>query len=105
MGLGKSVGFVVVMLVALSVIILPFPCPDDILVEMGTPDQCYSQAPNDTGHAPGAPTLCPCACHVPIAVGPSLVALPTPLVELQVTAVRANGLEAVSTLITHPPLA
>lgn len=100
-----SVSFLATVVVAFGLLVLPFPCPDDLLVALGGPDRCVAQTPGDSSPSPDAPAHCPCACHVPMATGPAAPAAPMLLVAELETLNPLGVLAAVSTPTTPPPLA
>lgn len=96
----------IVPILALALLLLPLPCADDLLVEMGAAaDQCAGLSSQQHQDSPAhSVSICLCACHVGIATGPVLAQLP----DLERGALRAplneTVLEPVSSAITHPPL-
>lgn len=101
----RSVSVLVTAVVALGLLVLPFPCPDDLLVALGGADQCVDRTADDSSPSPDAPAHCPCACHVPMATGPATPAAPTLLVAELETLKPLGVLTAVPTPTTPPPLA
>ncbi len=92
-----------VLMIVLGLMAAAIPCPDDLAVEGGAPDQCRtSGSPNDS---PTPPSVCLCVCHVAFGVTPSArLDTTTPVAEFESPATDSN-LDAVPAPISHPPLA
>lgn len=94
---------VLVALVA-SLVALPTPCPDDLLVDLGAPDQCLGAASDGGSPNQPAPSFCGCACHMGLDRGPEGLP-PAALTSNDLrTGTRTDVPEPHHPPITHPPL-
>ena len=95
-----------VVLLAASSVSMASPCADDLLVELGYgPDRCVGSAGRAADEtSPEAPiSVCPCACHMAIAVDGSPGVVLVMLAEKITPALAHSNLTAESPPITHPP--
>jgi hypothetical protein len=95
---------VIVLVIAIGLIAAAVPCPDDLAVEAGAPDQCGTPRSPDDSTTP-APSVCPCVCHVAFGVTPAIRVAPGSSVAEVEFSQAASNLDAVPALISHPPLA
>ena len=93
----------IVLLVVVGLMANAVPCPDDLAVDAGAPDQCLASGSTDDSPAP-APSVCLCACHLAFSVTPAIgVALCPPVAEVQ--ALETNSaLDAAPARVFRPPI-
>ena len=93
----------IVFAIAIGLMAAAIPCPDDLAVEAGAPDQCRtSGSPVDS---PAPCSICPCVCHVAFGVTPAIRVAPGLSIAEVKSPHLASGLDAVPAPISHPPLA
>lgn len=104
-GMRSLLPILLVALVGASLVVLPTLCPDDLLVDLGAPDQCGPATPSHDGSpVKSSPSICGCACHMSLDRGSEPPVLPI-LASAEVEAPAFSSLaEPHYSLITHPPL-
>jgi len=93
----------IVLLIVVGLMANAVPCPDDLAVDAGAPDQCLASGSTDDSPAP-APSVCLCACHLAFSVTPAIgVALCPPVAEVQ-SLVSNSALDAAPARVFRPPI-
>lgn len=101
-GSPRRYGLIVLMLV-IGLMAAGIPCPDDLAVEAGAPDQCRTSGSSDD--APAPTSVCLCVCHVAFGVTPAVRVAPGLSIAEIKSPQMASDLDAIPAPISHPPLA
>ena len=93
----------IVLVIVIGLTAAAIPCPDDLVVEAGAPDQCLASGSTDDSPAP-APSVCLCACHLAFSLTPAIgVTLCPPVTEVQSLETN-SALDAAPARVFRPPI-